>query len=53
MTNMTPGDNSSNPGASTITNAPKTISPAARKFAEYLSRRTMIEHAARNNVPEA
>ena len=48
------GEHASKASASMSTDAPKTISPAARKFAEYLKRRMvpMIQHAARNNVPE-
>jgi hypothetical protein len=47
--------NSNNARASMSTDAPKTTSRAARKFAEYLARRMgpMIQHAAglkqRNN----
>ena len=55
MTNITTGDHASNTRALTSTDTTKTISPAARKFAEYIARRMrpMIEHAARNNVPKA
>jgi hypothetical protein len=55
MTNITTGDHASNARALTSTDTTKTISPAARKFAEYIARRMrpMIEHAARNNVPKA
>jgi hypothetical protein len=54
MTNSSVGNNASNAPASMSTDAPKTIALAARKFAEYLKRRMvpMIQHAARNNVPE-
>ena len=53
MTNDTTGDNASNTQALMSKDTSKTISPAARKFAEYLARRMrpMIQHAARNNVP--
>jgi hypothetical protein len=53
MTNDTTGDNASNTQALMSKDASKTISPAARKFAEYIARRMgpMIQHAARNNVP--
>jgi hypothetical protein len=53
MTNSSAGDNASNTRASMSTDALKTISPAAQKFAEYLARRMrpMIQHAARTNVP--
>jgi len=54
MTNTSAGDHASNTPASTSTDTPKTISPAARKFAEYIARRMrpMIEHAARANEQE-
>jgi hypothetical protein len=53
MTNSTAGEPASSTRASMSTDAPKTISPAARKFAKYLARRMgpMIQHAARSNVP--
>jgi hypothetical protein len=46
-------DNASNASGSMSTDALKTISPAARKLAEYLARRMgpMIQHTARTNVP--
>ena len=54
MAKPSASDNASNASAPKSTDAPKTISPAARKFAQYLERRMgpMIEHAARNNVPK-
>jgi hypothetical protein len=54
MSERSVGNNTSNTSGSKSAEAPKTISPAARKFAEYLKRRMvpMIQHAARNNVPE-
>jgi hypothetical protein len=54
MTNTSAGDHASNTRASTSMDASKTISPAARKFAEYIARRMrpMIEHAARANAHE-
>jgi hypothetical protein len=53
MTNDTIGDNTSNTQALMSTDTSKTISPAARKFAEYIARRMrpMIEHGARVNEP--
>jgi hypothetical protein len=41
------GDPASSAAVPTSAGAPKTISPAARKFAEYLARRMrpMIDHA--------
>jgi hypothetical protein len=52
MTDATADDNASNARASISTDASKTISPAARKFAKYLARRMgpMIQHAAQSNV---
>jgi hypothetical protein len=52
MAEPTAGKNASNAHASMSTDAPKTSSPAARKFAEYLARHMgpMVRHAARNNV---
>jgi hypothetical protein len=54
MTNTSAGDHASNTRASTSMDASKTISPAARKFAEYIARRMrpMIEHAGRTNEHE-
>jgi hypothetical protein len=54
MTDATADDNASNARASISTDASKTISPAAHKFAEYIARRMrpMIEHAARANAHE-
>jgi hypothetical protein len=54
MTNTSAGDHASNTRASTSMDASKTISPAARKFAEYIARRMrpMIEHASRTNEHE-
>jgi hypothetical protein len=54
MTNSPAGDNASNTRVCTSTDACKTISPAARKFAEYIARRMrpMIEHAGRINEHE-
>ena len=48
MNQSNPGDNARNVKSSISTEALKTISPAARKFAEYLARRMapMIERAA-------
>ena len=53
MTNDTTGDNASNTQALMSKDTSKTISPAARKFAEYIARRMrpMIEHTARVNEP--
>jgi hypothetical protein len=53
MTNSPAGDNASNTRVCTSTDACKTISPAARKFAEYIARRMrpMIEHAGRRSEP--
>jgi hypothetical protein len=50
MTNTRSGGHASN----SDTDASKSISPAARKFAEYLARRMgpMIEHAARRSEQE-
>jgi hypothetical protein len=57
MNQSNPGDNASNVKSSMSTEALKTISPAARKFAEYIARRMvpMIEHAgarADSHVPD-
>jgi hypothetical protein len=45
----------SNANGSTSDDTSKTISPAARKFAEYLARRMrpMIEHAAKGDTAES
>ena len=53
MTNSPAGENASNTQAIMSKDTSKTISPAARKFAEYIARRMgpMIQHAARTNVP--
>jgi hypothetical protein len=53
MTNTDAGGYASNALSPRNTDASKTISPAARKFAEYIARRMapMIDHAARPNVP--